>query len=286
MTGVVADRYAILAPLGEGGVANVFLAADRVDGRRVALKFFPPMRSSTEEFRREASATVPTRHPGLVRLVDAGVHEGAPWLAIEHVDGKDLREQLRAGAVPPGQVLDWMAQVFDALDALHRVGLVHGDIKPENVIREGDRLRVVDFGRARLRFLYGAGGAFPGTAPYMHPDLFAGGAATPATDCFAAWVMAYELVAARRPFAVTDLRAAKPMSIPAFSPLADEALDVLVGAGLRGELDSARRSWVAIARYCRGCRDPMPSAALPALPPPSLARIARARVASGHDLAL
>ncbi len=284
MTGIVADRYAILGPLGEGGVANVFLAEDRVAGQRVALKFFPPIRSSTEEFRREASATVPTRHRGLVRLVDAGMHEGAPWLAIEHVDGQDLREQLRVSAVAPGLMLDWIAQVFDAIDALHRVGLVHGDIKPENVIRAGDRLRLVDFGRARLRFLYGGAGAFPGTAPYMHPDLFAGGAPSPATDCFAAWVMAYELVGGRRPFAVADLRGARPMTIPAFLPLADPELSALVGAGLRGELDSARRSWVAIARYRRGRRDPMPAFVAMALPPPALARRARERVTAGQDV--
>lgn len=255
MTGIVSERYEMGRALGKGGAASVFLATDLVQKCPVALKFFPPIGSSTPEFQREAAATLSLRHPGLIHLLDAGVHDGAPYLVLEYVEGEDLRTRIQAGPIPPAEALSWMIQLFDALGALHRAGLVHGDIKPENVILGADRLRLVDFGRARLGFRADGQGMFPGTAPYMHPDLFVGGSPSPETDVFAAWVTTYELFGGQRPFTESTLRWSPTGQIPPFTPLLNAEYDKLVRPGIVGEYRTARRSWVALSCFAMGRRE-------------------------------
>jgi serine/threonine-protein kinase len=138
------------------------------------MKFFPPIASSAEEFRKEASA-MRQRHPHIVGLLDAGVAEdGSPYLVIEYVPGRDARTLLEEEAPETTRALEIGAQVFAGLDALHRAGLVHGDIKPENIrlSQKEKEARLVDFGRARLRHIFGTTQIFPGTPPYMLPSLF------------------------------------------------------------------------------------------------------------------
>jgi hypothetical protein len=251
---VVLGRWRIRTPLGEGGMGTVYLADDA--GRQAAVKLFPAVRAVTEEFRREAAVAMRTRHPSLVALEDAGVHAGRPVLVLEYVPGVDARERLeRDGALAPREGARVAMQVFAALDAMHRAGLVHGDIKPENVRLLGDEARVVDFGRARLAHLLDGPGMFAGTPAYMHPRLFLGGGPSPRTDCFAAWITTWELVAGHRPYTSGALRWADPESLPARTLLPDPALDAIVDAGLRGRLPDARAAWLALARYLRGRRD-------------------------------
>lgn len=247
----VGADWRVVRPLGEGGAASVYLAESQAG--RVAIKFFPQIHASTEEFRKEAVTLGRNRHPNLVRLVDAGLtDEGSPWLALEFVDGPDLRTRLDEGPPVADEAVSITLQVFAALDALHRAGLAHGDIKPENVIVQGDRVRVVDFGRTRMAHLAGGNGVFPGTPPYMHPRLFRGGTPNAATDCFATWVMLHELVANERPFSSGALRGAAEGVVPPRRPLPDPRLDRLVQAGLEGRLADARAAWVALERHRRG----------------------------------
>lgn len=325
--GTRVGRWVALRPLGEGGGGSVWYAeaqgeaapdprASDLERFPVAIKFYPSLRASREEFRKEAAVALRNRHPNLLRLIDAGVLEDeTPWLALEYLEGEDLRVRLErtpalsgrpsvssAGRtapapLPPEDAARIGMQVFAALDAMHRSGLAHGDVKPENVLLLGvgelavpeppggsggvvppqSSVRLVDFGRARLHHLYGDAEVFPGTPPYMHPTLFHGGAPTPLTDCFAAWVMLHECLSGARPFtqrqlsdppggsaAPSEVRRALAMR----RALADPVLDRLVEAGLCGDLADARAGWLALARYLHG-QDDVPQPLRPTPDPPA-----------------
>ncbi|MFZ5482417.1 MAG: protein kinase domain-containing protein [Myxococcota bacterium] len=284
---LVLGRYRIRAPLGEGGVGSVWLAGDEArDGAEVAVKVFPRSRSSVEEFRREAAVAMRTRHPNLVALLDAGAHEQRPVLILEYVPGIDARERLDRTALTPREAAGIGAQVFAALDALHQRGLVHGDIKPENVRLQGEVARVVDFGRARLAHVIDGDGMFAGTPAYMHPRLFSAGGPSPRTDCFAAWITTWELVTGQRPYTSGALRWADEGALPARAALPDPALDAIVDAGLAGRIPDARSAWLALARWLRG-REDLPRAAPPCPEPPEdVLGTALARVAAGRSFAI
>lgn len=253
---MIAGRFRVIEALGGGGAAQVFRAEDLLRGGFVALKVFPPSPVSSTEFRREAAISVGTSHPNLIALVDAGVYESQPFLALELVEGSNLRTWLARGGGPGATALGYGRQVFAALDALHRAGLSHGDIKPDNLILHGDTIRVVDFGRARLQHILGSNdGMFPGTPAYMHPRLYKGGTPDALTDCFAAWVTVYELIACRRPYPLSVLQWADEADLGDFPPQVDSGLQRLLHAGLTGQLPDARTSWLAITRFLRGHRE-------------------------------
>ncbi|MCK6504662.1 serine/threonine protein kinase, partial [Myxococcota bacterium] len=257
---VIGGAFEVRRALGGGASAEVFHALDRTHGFEVAIKLFPRSGLREEEFRREAGIAMRNVHPNLVRLVDAGVHEGRPWLALEYVDGMNARALLYREGRTVHEVLDLVRQVLAALDAMHGAGLVHGDIKPENVLVQDRHVRVVDFGRTRLGHVLPGGRTHAGTPPYMHPSLFRGQAPSPSTDCFAAWVMAWELLTSERPWTREELQAEAELPTP--PPLPDPALDQLVRAGLDGRLADARSGWLATSRFLVGRRDlPRPRAA-------------------------
>ncbi len=283
---LVAERYQVERSLGEGGAAQVYLARDATRGGFVAMKFFPSLRSSEEEFRREAAAAMRGKHLNLVALLDAGVWEGAPWLALEFVDGMDARTLLESRILPIEEAVDIVIQVFAALDAMHRSGIAHGDIKPENILLAGSLARVVDFGRARFHHLIDGRGMFPGTPPYMHPSLFHGGLPTARTDCFAAWVMLSELVVGERPWTVGALRWAHGDTLPNREAVPDDVLDRLVHAGLSGQLPDARSGWLALSRYRRGRTDvPLPPPHI-SPPPPDIVERVIDRLRDGRSVAV
>lgn len=246
--------WRLVAPLGQGGGGTVWLAQGP-SGEQAALKFFPRMRGSFEELVREGAATS-VRHPAFARLLDAGVTEdGLPWLAVERVVGEDLRNHLERESFAPDEALRIGTEVMAALDALHRMGLAHGDVKPENILLEADgRVRIIDFGRAWLVHRYGNAGVYPGTPPYMHPSLFHGGTPDARTDIFATWVMVYELIAGERPFSSMELKSPQ-LPLQPRRPLPDEAVYRLVLAGLRDELVPARIGQIAMLRFRRGRTD-------------------------------
>ncbi len=322
--GTRVGRWIARRPLGEGGGGSVWYAEPVAPGEArapgldpVAIKFYPVVRASREEFRKEAAVALRNRHPNLLRLIDAGLlDDNTPWLALEYVAGEDLRARLeRSGAVPgrrtltavraapaplePVEVARIGMQVFAALDAMHRGGFAHGDVKPENVLMHGGQARLADFGRARLHHLYGVAGVFPGTPAYMHPTLFHGGAPTPRTDCFAVWVMLHECLSGSRPFTQRQLFEAGAPRDPHFAPrddpgtalparraLLDPVLDRLVEAGLYAELADARAGWLALARYLRGREDVPQPLRPPPDPPADLVERALGLLESGQATAL
>ncbi len=250
---MIAGRFRVEGPLGGGGAAQVFRAADLQAGGEVALKIFPPSPVSSTEFRREAAISVGTSHPNLIELKDAGVHDGHPYLALELVDGANLRAWLAKGGGPHAEALAFGRQVFAGLDAMHRAGMSHGDVKPDNLLLSGETVRIIDFGRARLHHVFGgAEGMFPGTPAYMHPRLYKGGVPDALTDCFAAWVSIYEMLAGRRPYPLSVLQWAEESDLGDFPPLMDARLQRLVHAGLTGRLADARSGWLAITLLQRG----------------------------------
>ncbi|NOY25010.1 MAG: serine/threonine protein kinase, partial [Oligoflexia bacterium] len=265
---MIGGRFRVVRPLGGGASAEVLLALDLTKNQQVAIKLFPRSRVVEDEFRCEASIAMRNAHENLVRLVDAGVHQGRPYLALEYVDGMNGRAVIYHDTRTVALVLDVVRQVFAALCALHHAGLVHGDIKPENVIVQGSMVRVVDFGRTRLAHVLADGGVHAGTAPYMHPKLFQGLPPSPRTDCFATWVMAHEMLTGERPWTRDQLMHAPPDRLPDRVALPRADLETMVQAGLCGRLPDARSSWLAISRFLAGKYDlptPQPQAP-PVLP--------------------
>jgi serine/threonine protein kinase len=259
---VVGGRYQLDAALDESG--GVRRAVDRATGGVVAVKCFEPPLSALA-FRREVAIAARARHPNLVSLLDAGRTEDRGWLVTEYVPGMEMRDRLRSyGPMGARRALDVATQLFSALDALHRRGVAHGDIKPDNVLFEVGRVRVFDYGLGRMLDDGARGaGVFPGTLPYMHPALFQGAVPDRRTDCFAGWVTCYELLAGRLPFTVRELRSGDPLPTP--KSVGDTALDALLAAGLGGHLADARSAWVALLRFLTGRHD-LPPPATPALP--------------------
>src|SRR4051812_32015090 len=150
------DRYEILSLLGVGGMGEVYLASDPKLRRKVAIKTLPaavtldPAR--VERFEQEARTASALNHPNIVTILDIGqTEDGVRFMAHEYVDGMSLRERLSSGRVPVAESIDIATQMAAALSAAHDAGIVHRDVKPENVMLRGVGLvKVLDFGLAKL----------------------------------------------------------------------------------------------------------------------------------------
>src|SRR5512139_1197453 len=153
--GIHLGPYEILAPLGAGGMGEVYRARDPRLGREVAVKVLPePVAKDPERLRRfekEARAVGALNHPNILTVHDLGTHEGSPYVVTELLEGETLREVLLKRAPTTRQVLSWAVQAANGLSAAHQKGIVHRDIKPENLFLTTDgRLKILDFGLAKL----------------------------------------------------------------------------------------------------------------------------------------
>ena len=207
---LVDGRYEVLSRIARGGMATVYLAIDRRLDREVALKVMHPHlaegTTGTEfiaRFRREARAAARLTHPGLVGVLDQGVDGETSYLAMEYVEGTNLRHRLADGPMAVGDALRTVESVLEALAVAHRNGLVHRDIKPENVLIATDgRIKVADFGLARAvtEVTATATGTVLGTVAYLAPELVARGATDARTDVYAVGILLYEMLAGAQPF--------------------------------------------------------------------------------------
>jgi formylglycine-generating enzyme required for sulfatase activity len=200
-------EFRIRSLLGEGAMGQVYLAQDMTLGRRVALKLIKRsmMRADgVERFLQEARATASVSHPNIVTLHAVGEYDGRPFLALEYVDGDSLRMRISAGALPVREALRIGRAIAEALAEAHRAGLVHSDLKPENVVipRDG-RVRVVDFGLARL--VGTTSDSASGTPAYMAPERWRGHAPSGAIDIWAFGLLLHEVITGSRPIADTML---------------------------------------------------------------------------------
>jgi len=208
---VVDNRYDIVRPLGSGGMGEVYLARDRTLGRDVALKILRSQyandRESAERFKREALSAASLSHPNIVQVYDRGdTEDGSSYIAMEYVPGGTLKERIvEGGPLDARLAASYGYQVAEALGAAHAKGIIHRDIKPQNVLITGPgQAKVVDFGIARAASATGDShtrtGTVMGTAGYMSPEQALGLPATPKSDLYSLGIVLYEAVTGRLPF--------------------------------------------------------------------------------------
>jgi serine/threonine protein kinase len=298
-------RYRMEALLATGGMGEVWAARDLLLDRAVAVKLLGGALAgdgrAAERLRREARAAARLEHPGIARVLDLGEQDGRPYLVMELLEGESLAARIgRAGAMAPPEAARVVAAVADALEAAHRAGVVHRDVKPGNVFLTSDgEVKVLDFGIASA-----AGeaalttGEMLGTPAYLAPERVLGHPATPAADIYALGVVLYELLAGRRPFddgSDIELAMAHVHAHPERLALADlSAPPFLVAAceqAMAKDPSARPPSAAAFARLVRARRPgsglpatrPLPLPAVPAANLPTTPRVAgRRRSRSGR----
>jgi eukaryotic-like serine/threonine-protein kinase len=206
---VIAERYELEELCGSGGMSSVFRARDVQLDRRVAIKIlhqhYLDDPEYVERFRREARAVARLSHPNIVTVIDRGEDDGRQYIVFEHVDGENLKELVvRTGRLPVRKAVELALSVADGLAFAHGHGLVHRDVKPQNVLlsREGD-VKVTDFGIARsLDVEHGVTqtGTVLGTGEYLAPEQASGKPVSPATDVYSLGVVLWELLVGDVPF--------------------------------------------------------------------------------------
>jgi tRNA A-37 threonylcarbamoyl transferase component Bud32/tetratricopeptide (TPR) repeat protein len=232
-TSILPPRYRAPELIGRGGMGDIYRATDSVLGRVVAIKIlaerYAEDRSIRERFTREALAAARlSGEPNTVTIYDVGEHDGRPFIVMEHLGGGSLDDLLRSGgAQPPERVFTWLEEAASALDVAHRQGVVHRDVKPANLMLDGEgHVHVADFGIASAAGMDSLTmtGTVLGTAGYLSPEQAQGERAGTASDRYALGIVAWELLTGRRPFesesATAEAAAHVHAPIPAVSAAA------------------------------------------------------------------
>jgi serine/threonine-protein kinase len=212
----IGDRYTVMGRIGGGGCGTVYEALCELHYERVAIKLLradgPP--SSTSRFEREARIAAAIDHPNIVRVLDYGVdRDHGPYLVMELLVGERLEDELvYRGSLQLRETIEWLEPVARALDAIHSMGLLHRDVKPENIVRAsrgGDRVvKLVDFGlaiHADGRDRVTRKGSISGTPQYLAPEVVEGSRETSASDIYSLACVAYELLAGELPHVGEDV---------------------------------------------------------------------------------
>jgi predicted Ser/Thr protein kinase len=206
---VLSDRYEVEELVGTGGMSSVFRAHDRLLDRKVALKVLHQQYSEDaeyiERFRREARAVAALSHPNIVTVIDRGEHEGRQFIVFEYIDGENLKALIeRRGPAPVTTALELAMQIARGLSFAHQQGLVHRDVKPQNVLLNGDgQAKVTDFGIARsLDVQHGMTqtGTVLGTSDYIAPEQAQGQRVDEHSDVYSLGVVLYEMLTNEVPF--------------------------------------------------------------------------------------
>ncbi len=207
---VFGDRYKILSKVARGGMAGVYKALDTRLSRVVAVKIMHEGLGDdldfARRFDREARAAARLSHPNIVAVFDQGEDDGMPYIVMEYVEGRTLRQVISQRApLSPNEALDLIEPVVRALAAAHEVGLVHCDVKPENVlISDRGVVKVADFGLAKAvtgQTVTATQGLLIGTVSYIPPELVTSGKATSRSDVYSTGVVLFELLTGRKPHA-------------------------------------------------------------------------------------
>src|SRR5215468_7136425 len=208
--------YEVLAPLGAGGMGEVYRAKDTRLGRDVAIKILPAEMSADavrkQRFEREAKTISQLNHPHICTLYDVGSQDGIEYLVMECVEGETLAKRLEKGPLPLEQVLKYGAQIADALDKAHRAGIVHRDLKPGNIMLTASGAKLMDFGLAKPVSAPVSGmtltattpvtqeGTIVGTYQYMSPEQVEGKELDGRSDIFSLGAVLYEMLTGQRAF--------------------------------------------------------------------------------------
>jgi Tfp pilus assembly protein PilF len=206
--------YDIRDVLGEGGMGKVYLAHDPTLDRAVALKVILSRTVSAEaksRFLREARACSRINHPNIITVYSAGEDEDIPWMAMELIDGRTLREVINEGPMDWRVAVRWMVDLLGALDRLHSENIIHRDLKPENIMVTGDDIpKLMDFGLAHLENTTALTqeGTTLGTVPYMSPEQVMGKPADARSDLFSMATILHEMLTGLHPF-----RGEHPMAV-------------------------------------------------------------------------
>ncbi len=267
MIGQVISHYKILEKLGEGGMGVVYKAEDTKLDRLVALKFLPPHLAASEQdkarFVQEAKAAAALNHPNVCSIIDIQEHGGQMFIVMEFVDGQTLRE--KRGTISFKQATDIGIQIADGLAAAHEKGIVHRDIKPDNImIRKDGICQIMDFGLAKLRSASSKinrltkEGSTVGTAGYMSPEQIQGQDVDHRSDIFSYGVVLYEMFTGQLPsgeftktalaYEIVNVDAA-PMAV--IKPDIDPALDAIVLDCLEKDVKERCQSVAEVARDLR-----------------------------------
>lgn len=291
-------HYEILAEVGRGGTGIVYRARDLLIGREVALKRLRPEFAADDEIRqrflREPKAAARVNHPGAVPIFEVFEARGAPWIAMQFVEGKSLRELLtERGALPVEDVIDYGVQLAEALQAAHERHVVHRDVTPNNILVTPERRVVItDFGVARFFTPPGSlgdthsasitvAGTLLGTPPYLSPEQVLGRELDGRTDIFALGAVLYELCTGRLAFPATqlsrlvdDILNHEPEPIGRLNYAVTEELERIIRKALRKSPDERYQSARELGVDLRALRAPTP----PAGTPRHRARVGRLRV--------
>jgi eukaryotic-like serine/threonine-protein kinase len=211
-------RYAIVSWLGSGGMGEVFLAEDSTLGRRVALKFLPvdveADGSALRRLMREAQAAAKLDHPNVCAIHEVGHHKDTSFIVMQYIEGETLASLIKRGPLAPAESIRIAFQIADALAEAHSHGIIHRDVKPQNImLTHRGQVKVLDFGLARLEpserpasgeasteMLLTQPGVIAGTAPYMSPEQLRGEPLDGRTDIFSLGAVLYEMLTGSRAF--------------------------------------------------------------------------------------
>ena len=265
MEGTPFGRYQLVELLGRGGMGDVWRAYDTVTDRVVAVKVLPAHLANDqtfqERFRREARAAAGLNNPHVVPIHDFGEIDGRLFVDMRLIEGEDLGTLLASGPLPPQRAIKIIEQIALALFAAHRIGLVHRDVKPSNIlVTEDDFAYLIDFGIARAAGEAGLTdtGAAVGTWAYMAPERFSTGAADARADVYALTCVLYEALTGESPFPGTTLEQIatahmlQPPPKPSMvRPQIPQAMDHVIDTGMAKEPDQRYSSTKDLATAAR-----------------------------------
>jgi eukaryotic-like serine/threonine-protein kinase len=260
--------YEILAPIGAGGMGEVYKARDTRLDRVVAVKILPHHLSDDamrrQRFDREAKVISSLNHPNICTLHDVGRQDGVDFIVMEYLEGDSLLERLEKGPLPVAQVLQYGTQIASALDRAHRGGVTHRDLKPGNIMLTKSGAKLLDFGLAKATPLPAGAtltdmtpraspmtqhGAILGTVPYMSPEQVEGNEIDGRSDIFSLGAVLYEMVTGERAFqgksefsVASAILQKEPEPISKLQPLTPPALERTIGVCLAKDPDELWQS--------------------------------------------